>query len=202
MTIRLASLRVTSTHDPSGFVDGLRQNAGEAMTGGDMVEILIACWSEASGPRHFVFRTDETFGNAAYKLTEMQQAISGGPQIDTAALLAWLEPHGLTPANAIQKLDGKPSNLFPRYGAQIAEYWRRQIVTIPGDSRPRFLIGGHVDLTTITAAGCKIVTLQTWPDKIGEPINPYATDKVTAIGAGGSRRERKAAEKAARRRAS
>lgn len=58
-----------------------------------------------------------------------------------------------------------------RCGADIFELMRRK----PGpdfDGVEQFWVGGHVDLTVIRPAGCTTERLRTWPDEVGQLVNP------------------------------
>lgn len=202
------SQRICDLADKQGSVDVvldalprivqiLKAAAGDFLTGEEnAIEVLVAGWSETKGPRHCVFRTRSVDSwHVTWEVIEMpEREISGGIAVSTSELLPWMAQFGLTPATAMEKLDGDPANMFRRYGAEMAECWRRHMV--PGLSNV-FLIGGQVDLTEIRPEGVTVTTLRTWPDKIGEKINPFAGTNVAPI-AGMSRKQRRAAEREAR----
>jgi hypothetical protein len=54
---------------------------------------------------------------------------------------------------------------------------------------PDYFVGGHIDLTTLTAAGCRVETIRVWNDPIGEPIDTFRT---AAPIAGMNRKQRRA----------
>jgi len=164
-----------------------------AIEGDTYIEMLVAGWSADCGFRQFAFNAD------TFELVEIDYTIAMGPKIDPADLLRWLTPYGLNPATAAAKLGGKKSNLFKVFGAEVAEYWRRQRVRPRGASQDAFLIGGHCDLTTITPDGVSTRRLRTWPDKIGERIDPYRGENVTPIASGLNRKQRRAIERERRR---
>ena len=59
-----------------------------------------------------------------------------------------------------------------RAGLEMMEEMRRKAATTL-DGEVGFIVGGQCDFTSITLAGCKTNTLRTWPDKIGEQIDPF-----------------------------
>ena len=68
------------------------------------------------------------------------------------------------------------------------------------DVPPRYAIGGHIDLTVITAAGATTRRVHNWPDRIGEKIDPFAEAHTAALRPPMSRQQRRAAEREARKR--
>lgn len=83
-----------------------------------------------------------------------------------------------------------------RYGADIMEAMRRKLSTpLEGESGPgQYIIGGQCDFTLVTAAGATVRTLRTWPDRIGEVIQPAGSNVVPL-----SRQQRRAMERQSRR---
>jgi hypothetical protein len=60
-------------------------------------------------------------------------------------------------------------------GLTIMEHARRELLP-PSDEDPypRYIVGGGVDMTIVNPDGVETTRIRDWPDKIGEPINPFA----------------------------
>lgn len=72
---------------------------------------------------------------------------------------------------------------FRTYGLPIAEAMRRTKATnfMEPDKPARYIVGGFLQLTTITASGTFTELLQIWPDdEVGKPIDPFATERLAA----------------------
>lgn len=70
-----------------------------------------------------------------------------------------------------------------RVGPNLMEAWRRTPAALmPGDDQdgPQYLIGGQCDFTLVTPDGAATATLKTWPDQIGEKIDPFADARSVA----------------------
>ena len=63
------------------------------------------------------------------------------------------------------------------YGVPFFEVLRsREMSHAAHPDKPKlFGIGGHVDHTVVTMNGATTMRLHTWPDKVGEKIQPLAS---------------------------
>lgn len=132
----------------------------------DHCEVLIAGMSETAGPRMLYFSTVDAYGLPEFEpwtLYDVTGEWGGGPQLT---------------ADEIAGLDA--TNGLASCGVAIFEAMRRQ--RGPNPIRPElpeiYGIGGHVDHTVIDACGARTTRLHTWPDRVGEKIEPFAV--VTA----------------------
>jgi hypothetical protein len=134
-------------------------------------EILIAAFV-SSGPTNLYFSTEPLMdGVEPWIIHDVGPEIGGGPNLtlDDAAEC------GIS----IESLNAG----LEEYGADLMEIMRRQK---SGNPTKPFLpdvygIGGHVDLTVIRPTGSSTKRIHTWPDVIGEPINPFAADEQPRI---------------------
>lgn len=86
---------------------------------------------------------------------------------------ATLAECGVLPMAADERL----STYMERMGGNLMEAQRRTPApALPNDEyfEPQYLIGGQCDLTIVTEDGVDVKTLRTWPDKVGEKIEPYS----------------------------
>lgn len=147
----------------SGLVDHLSNvfdvagDQWEAMRGPGWSEmdIIVAGWSETSGPDSYLLRTMEGTATPAWEI------------IDTGGVL-------LTPSN-----DGIFESLgeFGRSGAisdlemiAIAEKQRNYTEPYGPNKIETSLVGGFLQLTTITERDISTRIIHRWNDRIGEPI--------------------------------
>lgn len=147
------------------LLDKMAEKTAGAASGARMIEMVIAAISETRGPVLLYAANTNAYG------------------------LDWLEPFKLydvghewgggTPAD-ISGID--ISDGLRGCGAELFERMRR----IPGPSAERpdlpdvYGIGGHVDLTTVRASGVTVERLRTWPDEIGERIDPFRGELAEA----------------------
>lgn len=135
------------------------------------VDVLVTAFVPGIGGVHRAFKTRSStirrVGSApidvpAFTVTEPPRMTSTH-QITAdgldAAMIPLIEP-------------GEPELLWwYRNGADVMQMLRKQKIDWNGGHG--YGIGGHVDLTTITAAGCRTERLRTWPDEIGAKIDPF-----------------------------
>lgn len=132
-------------------------------------EMVICGISESEGPLMAYFCSEKVYPQfepfVLYRLD--MPDICGGGSLNTFEAM---KAAGLTPDDFRDGLAAK--------GADVMEILRRE----PGPSPIRpdlpdlYGIGGHVDHTVIRAEGVTTTRLRTWPDVIGEKINPFAHD--------------------------
>jgi hypothetical protein len=130
-------------------------------------ELLIAGISETRGPIQFTFGTLAYDGAAAFTLAS-RPAMYAGP--------------GMVPAEVAGLGKGAFDEGLGVHGADFMEIARQHPSTSPAhpDEPLLYGIGGHVDLTVVTAAGVTTTRLRTWPDVIGEKINPLMAERAAA----------------------
>jgi hypothetical protein len=151
------------------------------------VELVFAGYSETEGFVQYLCAShDRHAGLPAWKLQRADDLVVAGPVVSPAELRAMeIDPERL-----------RDADFFDRHGADILEVMRKK--KGPNPVHPElselYGIGGQCDLTTITAEGATTRTLRTWPDKIGERIDPFSADVVQLV----TRQQRRAAERAAK----
>ena len=152
------------------------------------IEMLIAGFSEESGPQQWFFVThDRQPGIEPFRLVEAPRNCVAGPPVsaaDVPALSGTIGP-----------------GFLAKHGADLLEVMRRKRVSDLVFGTDCYAIGGRAELTTITKAGATTRTMRTWPDKVGSPINPFAAGNVVPIPSGMTRQQRRAAERERRKRA-
>lgn len=160
-------------------------------------EFLIACHSESLGFCNMYARTAKVSGSAL--------PLDGNYEPFTLVRAAddiLAAPHGTIQGRpelaAIGREIMASSAGMVRRGADLFELFRQEKAAV--DVMPElgrlYAVGGRVDLITVTAKRAEMRTLRTWPDKIGEAINPFAGTNVAPI----TRQQRRAAEREARKR--
>ncbi|WP_242221210.1 hypothetical protein [Shinella zoogloeoides] len=119
-------------------------------------EWLLASISETRGPMLLYAATADLYGYGLepWRLHDVGKEWGGGPAVDCGDIDASC---GLRDC-----------------GAELFERMRQ--VSAPNPAKPDLPpihgIGGHVDLTTVLADGCTVERLHTWPDTVGEKIDP------------------------------
>lgn len=135
-------------------------------------EIIIAGISEQDGPVVAYFNTFPAYPEfEPFKLYRVDLPdFGGGSPITPKDLIA----AGLTPGDFKDGLAER--------GADFMEIMRRQKGTNPTapDLPEIHGIGGHVDHTVIRPDGVTTTRLRTWPDVVGEKINPFADTRSAA----------------------
>jgi hypothetical protein len=142
----------------AGSLDAVRD---EAM--GDVgMRMAIGAISETRGPVCYVFSTfsDHASSVPAFTLQEMRRCFAQGAA-PTGEDLEKYRPVSIR--------DG-----LERDAIFFLESMRRQKMTNPSDPdrEPFYSVGGHIDLTIVRADGYDQRTLHTWPDVVGEKIDP------------------------------
>lgn len=145
----------------SDVLEAVRSEPGEAPA--NHFELVVVCYSETSGPRHFVFKSFDFDDLPAWTLVDYTgQVLGGGPDFDGAELLAT----GLTAADFADGAAGA--------GVAIMEFMRG----IPGRNErdPNgvrgFWVGGHVDHAVVGADGVVVTRVKHWPDVPFQQIQP------------------------------
>lgn len=132
-------------------------------------EILIAAFVE-SGPVNLYFSSDPLIeGVDPWIIHQVGPEFGGGPVFTVDDLKA----EGISIASLSSGLEES--------GADLMELMRKRKGGNP--SNP-FLpdvygIGGHVDLTVVRPDGVTSKRLRTWPDVIGQPIDPFAVHEAS-----------------------
>ncbi|WP_420408292.1 hypothetical protein [Hoeflea sp.] len=143
-------------------------------TGTEACEVIICGISEADGPVIAYFCSAPIHpGFEPFELYRMNDAeLCGGPSPDA---MADMPAAGITAESVKDGLAAK--------GADLMEVLRRKagLNPVKPDLPPVFGIGGGVDLTVIAATGATTRRLRTWPDQIGEKIDPFAYGEIEAI---------------------
>lgn len=127
-------------------------------------QFLFVGFSKAAGPQQWIVCCHDmhkTQGIAAFSLVNPGRELQSGPPVTLPDLAG----------EGIEQRDVLKSEFPEKYGAQFISIARRKQLTVPGESSPRFVVGGGCDLTTITAEGVAVKTLCRWNDEIGEPID-------------------------------
>ncbi|RUW18712.1 hypothetical protein [Mesorhizobium sp. M4B.F.Ca.ET.013.02.1.1] len=154
------------------------------------LEIVVACISPTKGPQHFLFRN-----RAVIK--------RGGREDGTKSPVGVLEELGSsyqgcatdgTPVPPLRACRGESAEARAAYiGVTLMEHYRSLRV---GPSawdvlrEPRHVVGGGIDMTMVSGVtGAWTAGLKTWPDRVGERINPFAGQKPKMV----SRQQRRAA---------
>jgi hypothetical protein len=158
------------------------------MPPGQSSDVCVAGFSEADGPIVYYFRTaDEPGFVEGWKLYSTRKTVVCGITHERAV------GHIHAPIAAAGTLrDG---------GVRLMEIMRREKgINADGLTAAAYIIGGFIDLTTISAAGVQTERIHTWPDdRIGEKINPFAGTNVTSLKATGmNRQQRRAAVREAK----
>lgn len=137
--------------------------------GAPACELVICGVSESDGPVIAYVCTAAAYpGFEPFKLYRIEQPdFCGGAPLD---FVAELPAAGVTAESVRDGLAAK--------GADIFELMRRKAGPNPlrPDQPPLFGIGGHVDLTVISEVAVTTTRLRTWPDVVGEKIDPFAAD--------------------------
>lgn len=147
-------------------------------------EMVICGISESEGPLMAYFCSAKVYPHfepfTLYRIYDGD--FCGGAGLD---IFQAMESEGIKAEDFREGLAAK--------GADLMELMRRE--PGPNPIRPdlpdQFGIGGHVDHTVIRADGVTTTRLRTWPDTIGEKIDPFAEDAPVTI----SRQQRRAMQR-------
>lgn len=157
----LEAARVTGSVDDTIklLAEALRKT-GTVQRFDSPVRIAIATISETRGPTSYVFSTfEETGGPAPFQLCERKTGFGQGSLPKEDEILAL-------------NLDG---HSLEKDAPKLFDYMRRQkmINPVKPEQEPFYSIGGLLDLTVVRRDGYEQRLLKTWPDKIGEKIDPF-----------------------------
>lgn len=164
----MLAARVTSSVDETlSLLAGSLEQCAQAASEDYPLRIVIAAISETRGPTTLLFTMIGADGDMpAFQLQEKPNGFGMGALPGGGELLAM----GLKG----QTLEDDAPPLF--------EYMRRAKLPTPGDPdrEPGYKIGGHLDLTVVRPDGVTTKRLRTWPDVIGEKIDPFKEDAAAA----------------------
>lgn len=162
--------------------------ANAEFNGLDCVHLHIAAFSPTKGLVRL------SFHNLPSAFADGEQPMKLNPVIGTYSAGNVCTMAEYAAAGATPRWQGETLSAFARRnGAAMFEAMRRKpAVLLENDAigGDQYLIGGQCDLLVLTKNGAKIETLRTWPDKIGEPINPFA-DQANVVTM--NRKQRRAA---------
>lgn len=137
------------------------------------LEVVIGCLSPVHGPQLLVYR------NVALLLVDGQQTFGEtkvGTFEDAGASYLGAGSNG-SPLPSLRK-QGPGEPVIPyasMVGLTLMEHYRQMPIP-PSEwdivTRPKFVVGGGVDMTIINANGVEIRSIADWPDKIGSQIDP------------------------------
>jgi hypothetical protein len=137
----------------------LERNARDGAT---PIDGLLAGWSKTYGPLLHWFTTFDGFeGFEPFRLYNVGAEWAGGPTPDAETLASFGFPW--------------PGRTLAECAVDLFEAMRRtEMEHLAHPGRPMLYgVGGHVDLITVTAAGCVTERLHTWPqDRVGHKITP------------------------------
>jgi hypothetical protein len=140
----------------------------------DYLHWHIAAWSETQGlVRYSAHNLPTPFSDGEEPLQLTLVPPGKGYSAATAANMQMYVQCGVTPRNEGESLIG----FMERIGANLMEAQRRTpAVLLEGEYSkvPQYLVGGQCDLTIVTKNGMMVKTLRTWPDKIGDKIDPFS----------------------------
>lgn len=135
-------------------------------------DLFVVGWSEAkNGPDAYAFFSHARHaGEAAYRVTDLDY-VCATPEL---------------PAHFLERLAPKLSGVgFDRAAIKIMEEQRRLIATAadsPTLAEPNSIVGGFVQVTTVTVDAITTRVVHRWPDKLGERIVPSPRYNFSAFG--------------------
>lgn len=180
-------LRVLRSYDTS--LNARRYFKADETAGFDFA---IALWHPAEGPKHYRLHSYPTLpGFAPFVLHELG---------DFTACGTVFHPDELFRAG-ILPVYGDPTDWARTKGGDIMDMMRQSKgEPLPGAiEKPQYIIGGHVDLATVTATGVKLQRIRRYTDKIGKKIDPKQDRKAITPADSMSRQQRRALERKAKR---
>lgn len=155
-------------------------------------DLAIAVWHQETGPAHYRIHSYAAMPNVApFKLHPLDDLVACGAAFDPQILFA----SGLLP------VIGDTTAWARTKGGQIMDMMRgMKGGKLPGSAKTsEYVIGGHVDLATVTASGVKVERIRRYKDKVGQRIKPEGAENPLQW-AGMSRKQRRALEREARQR--
>ncbi|MDR9782280.1 hypothetical protein [Rhizobium redzepovicii] len=132
----------------------------EGFAGDGPARMAIGAISETRGPVTLFFSTfDDADEPAAFELHDRPHGFGQGEYPPPEEMVAAGWGHSAPLAD---------------YGAFLFEYMRARKRPNPAypEAEPIYSIGGHLDLTVLREDGCERRRLLTWPDVIGQEIDP------------------------------
>lgn len=157
------------------FAEALQELATKPEHGGyDFMHWHIVAFSETKGlVRYSAHNLPYAFSDGEQPLKLREIPISENYYAANNASLPTLVECGVTPPMPGESV----ADYLDRSGAAIMEAQRRTpAALLPGQKsdEPQYLIGGQCDLTIVTADAVVVKSLRTWPDRIGEKIDPFS----------------------------
>lgn len=186
-----AACNLVNTADevgPEAFLVHLENIAGQlqeissSLPRESQFQYMIALGQPGKGVRHLGLHCVPEFSAMPYcQLVELGDLTASGSHFTAAELFQ----RGILPAR------GDPTQWARTCGLQIMEMMRsRPAERLPGyEGGHDYVIGGHVDLATVTERRATVQRIRVWPDKVGEKIDPAARSNVVAFPQ--NRRERR-----------
>lgn len=141
------------------------------------VAILISAWSETKGGFRLGFQTmDELRDDVTVRAFEPdidRECTMRGAKMEVMDLVAIARP--LAPGETVES--------YARYFGKAVLSRMREIPGLPmhlkgTDAKPRYQIGGHIDMATVDKVGARIERIHVWDDKVGELIDPTVDHKT------------------------
>ena len=155
--------RTGSVDDTLEVLASALAEIGQSPSFDTAMRMAIGAISETRGPICFVFSTFEDRGSGAkpFELQEMRRSFAQGGVPTGEDLVAYGE---------LSLEDGLEKDAAFLMGAM-----RKQKLANPArpDREPFHSVGCHVDLTVVRTDGYEHRRLFTWPDVVGEKIDPF-----------------------------
>ncbi|MGO8282183.1 hypothetical protein ACC795_12280 [Rhizobium ruizarguesonis] len=159
MILRAADATISVDDTLAILAESLAAIKAKGFAGDSPARIAIGAISETRGPTTLFFSTFEDEAASPFELHDRPFGLGQGeyPPPEEMAAAGW--SHRAPLAN---------------YGANLFEYMRGRKRPNPAypDADLIYSIGGHLDLTVIRADGYEHRRLLTWPDVVGQKINP------------------------------
>lgn len=129
-------------------------------------EMVIACMSEGLGPIIYYLSTGDFYEKLEPWVLHCSQDLGGGP-MPSMDEIAKIEGMSDTHKDGLAKV-----------GVPIFELMRAMKGPNPTNpAKPEIYgIGGMVELTKVSAEGVTTQTLKTWPDQVGQKIEPFPAE--------------------------
>ena len=155
-------------------------------------DLAIALWHPVTGPAHYRVHNCASMPDfTPFVLHELGDFIACGTAFNPDQLFR----AGILPVTS------DPTEWARTNGGDIMDMMRQSKgEPLPGAlEEPQYIIGGHVDLATITASGVTLQRIRRYKDKIGKKIDPTKDRKALSPHDGLSRQQRRALERQAKR---